>query len=159
MMRNGTRIEARSDRSPLAESLLNFARNDRNMLSNIAPSRLRRRRLILRLRQRRVVLQDVLRNDLVDLRFGVRLEFRVDLLVCAATLNDHEEDTARFFCVGERLFEVPNAGKSHVAAVDGDDAIALFETGVIGGTIDVHGLDDDAAVWKFYDLPTEIAAA
>ena len=30
---------------------------------------------------------------------------------------------------------------------------------VIGGTIDVHGLDDDAAVWKFYDLPTEIAAA
>src|SRR5207249_8438207 len=81
MIRKGTRMETRSERSIFLRS------------------RLRGRG------RHRMSLGKMLRDDLIDLHLGVRLHPYVDLFQDPAPLHDDPQPT-RFFCVGEDLFEI-----------------------------------------------------
>src|ERR1043166_7306675 len=95
-------------------------------------------------------------DDSLDLVARILLEARIDFLVRAAALNDHEEN-ACLLRVGERLLEVAHRGQRHVAAVDGDDAVMLVEAGALRRRVGIHALDDDPAVRQLDDLKAEIA--
>src|SRR5207248_4664937 len=99
MIRNGTRMETRSDR---------------RMLN---PLRLRRRR------GNRVRFGQVLRHNFVDLCLGVGLHPKLDLLQDALTLHDDPEP-AGLLGVGQDQFEVLDVRVARLLAVDRHEAIA-----------------------------------
>src|SRR5438309_12020930 len=98
MIRKGARAETRSERSILP------------------PSRLRRGGAdTVRVRQ-------ILRDDLVDLRLGVRLHPYVDFFQDPAALHD-DPQPAGFFRVAENLFEVFDRGVARWFSVDSHEPI------------------------------------
>src|SRR5438874_2177699 len=109
-------------------------------------------------RRLRVKLQQMLLNDFVDLRLGVRLQPRLHLLIRSSALNDHEDRTGRSR-FSDHLLELARHRQREVMSVDGDDAIAFLHADVMRRSVEVDGFHDDAAMRELDDLQAEIATA
>src|ERR1700680_2683598 len=137
IMTNGRRTETRFEPSPARPMFLSFTRRARTMGR---PSGLLRPR-----RAQGMAFGEVLRHDLVDLRFCVRFESDVDRFEDSASLHDDMEATRRLR-VTKDLFEVTDRGLKRGMSVDSHQSIARSKVGAFRRSVRNHRLDFQARI-------------